>query len=155
MKEEVTNSQQEHYVKFEYDPELNIVFTEDNWDIETRDDVDAFFDEYRKYFTKLGKKVFLVSDINHLRVHAKIADYYGASASKTVGSYLLGFARWGTDDWARMTVRTTSLKARMSANIHETRALAIEAIKEMQHEQKNKIEPDTQGDAEGSEQTEK
>lgn len=122
-------------VNFEYDPERNIVFTEDKWEIKTKEDVDAFFAEYQKFFEKLGKKVYMVSNINGLLVHAPIAEYYGETSRATVGQYLLGFARWGTNDWARMTVRTTSLKASMTPNIYDTREEAIEAIEKMRNTQ--------------------
>jgi hypothetical protein len=118
-------------VTFEYDAEKNIVFTEDNWDVKTREDVDAFFTEYEKFFSKLGKKVYMISHIDNLLVHAKIADYYGETARSTVGHFLLGFARWGSNDWARMTVRTTSLKAKLTPNIYDTRDAAIQAIEDM------------------------
>ena len=118
-------------VNFEYDEEKNIVFTEDRGEIKTEEDVDAFFTEYEKYFKNLNKKVYMISHIDGLLVHAKIAEYYGNKARSTVGHYLLGFARWGTNDWARMTVRTTSLKAKMTPNIYDTREDAIKAIETM------------------------
>jgi len=127
----------EQYVKFEYDAEKNIVFTEDNWEVKTREDVDKFFAEYKKYFTALGKKVYMISNIDHLLVHASIADYYGQTARSTVGHYLLGFARYGSDDWARMTVRTTSLKASMTPNIHSDRESAIKAIEKLKKDAKH------------------
>jgi hypothetical protein len=122
----------ENKVVFEYDADRNILFTEDEWDVKTREDVDNFFDEYVRFFEKLGKKVYIVANINNLLVRAAIADYYGEISMKTVEKYVLGLARWGTNDWARMTVRTTSLKAKMTPNIHITREEAIQAILEMQ-----------------------
>ena len=130
----------EQTVKFEYDEKLNIVFTEDHWEVETKDDVDQFFAEYQKYFTALGKKVYMISNIDQLLVHASIADYYGKTARSTVGHYLLGFARYGTNDWARMTVRTTSLKASMTPNIYDSREAAIEAIEKMKTDSGPKAE---------------
>lgn len=115
-------------VIFEYDENLNIVFTEDHWEIKTKQDVDEFFAEYQRYFEKLGKKVYMISNIDNLLVHAEIAEYYGEVAKRTVADYLLGFARYGTKDWARMTVRTTSLKAKFPPNIYNTREEAIQAI---------------------------
>lgn len=125
-------------VEFEYDAELNIVFTEDKGEIKTRADVDVFFAEYKNFFQKLGKKVYMISHIDNLLVRAGIADYYGDTARATVGDCLLGFARWGTNDWARMTVRTTSLKAKMTPNIYDTREEAIEAIKQMKEDKQAK-----------------
>src|SRR4030042_4076778 len=121
----------EEKVIFEYDPELNIVFTDDCWDIKTEKDVDEFYKEYKRYFDTLNKKVYMISRIDNLLVHASVAEYYGDMARATVGKYLLGFARWGTNDWARMTVRTTSLKAKMATNIYATREEAVEVIKEI------------------------
>ncbi len=115
-------------VIFDYDEKSNIVFTEDHWEIKTKQDVDEFFAEYQRYFQKLGKKVYMISNIDDLLVHAEVAEYYGEVAKNTVSIYLLGFARYGTKDWARMTVRTTSLKAKFSPNIYSTREEAIQAI---------------------------
>jgi len=125
-------------VKFEYDPKLNIVFTDDKGEIKTREDVDDFFEKYRKFFEKLGKKVYMVSHIDGLLVRSQIAEYYGERARATVGHYLLGFARWGTNDWARMTVRTTSLKAKMIANIYDTKEAAIAAIQKIKEKTEQK-----------------
>jgi hypothetical protein len=118
-------------VDFEYDSARNILFTEDQWEIRTNEDVDDFFEEYRKYFEELNKKVYMVSHIDGLLVHADIAEYYGEMARKTVYDYLLGYARWGANDWARMTVRTTSLKAKMEPHIYSTREEAARAIEKL------------------------
>lgn len=120
---------------FDYDEEKNILFTEDHWELWAREDVDDFFSEYGEYFTNLGKKVYMVSNINNLLVHAKIANYYGETARNTVAQYILGFARWGSNDRARMTVRTTSLKANIPPNIYDSKEAAVEAIEKMKKEQ--------------------
>lgn len=121
-------------VNFKYDPEKGIVFSEDHWEIRTRQDVDDFFAEYRKYFQDIGKKVYMVANIDDLRVHAEIANYYGEVANKTADDYLLGLARYSTNEWARMTVRTTSLKAKMEPNIYGSRDEAIKVIDKMKQE---------------------
>jgi hypothetical protein len=118
-------------VAFEYDPDLNVVFTEDDWQVETREDVEAFFADYDKYFSALGKKVYMISHIDNLLVQAQVADYFGELARAHVYKHLQGFARWGTNSWARMTVRTTSHIAKMTANIYTTREEAIQAVKDM------------------------
>ena len=122
-------------LRIEYDPVRNIVFTEDHWDVKTKEDVDQFFEEHRKFFESLNKKVYMISNIDNLRVHAAVAEYYGETAKSTVGHYLLGFARWGTDDVARMTVRTSSLKAKLESNIFNTREEAIVYIEGLKKSQ--------------------
>ncbi|HVN74996.1 MAG TPA: hypothetical protein VMT19_01680 [Thermoanaerobaculaceae bacterium] len=118
-------------VTFEYDPVRNLVFSEDHAKLETEEQVDAFFEEYRSYWEALGKKSWLVTKIDGLFVAGQVADYYAERSRQIMGRHLLGFARWATDSWARMSVRTTALKARMPATIHESRAEAEAAIEEM------------------------
>lgn len=128
----------ENNVVFEYDAENNIVFVDDSWDIKTKEDVDQFFDRYSKFIQKVGKKFWMVAHIDNLIVHAGIAEYYGDVARRTVREHLLGFARWGSNARARMTVRTTALKAKMAQNIYDTREDAIRAIEEMRERSEEK-----------------
>ena len=115
-------------ISFEYDERRNIVFTVDQWEISSNEDVDEFFDRCEEYFKPIGKKFYMVSRIDGLRVYGDVSDYYAERARKVFGTYMLGFARWGTDTWGRMTVRTTSFKADILANIFDTREEAIAAI---------------------------
>jgi hypothetical protein len=119
------------HVVFEYDPVKNIVFTVDHCDVKTEADVDEFFEEHRKYFEQIGKKFYMISNIDDLRVHAAVAAYYGKTAKTAVGHYLLGFARWGSNDVSRMTVRTSSLKADLDSNIFNTSEEAIAYIENL------------------------
>ena len=118
-------------VAFEYDGEKNIVFTEDSGDIQTREEVDAFFDQYESYLNQLAKKVYVVANIDNLMVRSVIADYYGAQAQKRAVQHILGFARWGTNTSARLTVRTSSANANIPARIFDTREEAVEEIEEL------------------------
>jgi hypothetical protein len=123
------------HVVFEYDPVKNIVFTVDHCDVKTEADVDEFFEEHRKYFEQIDKKFYMISNIDDLRVHAAVAAYYGTTAKTAVGHYLLGFARWGSNDVSRMTVRTSSLKADLDSNIFNTREEAIAYIETLKKNQ--------------------
>lgn len=119
-------------VTFEYDSVRNLVFSEDHAKLETEEQVDAFFDEYRRYWEALGKKSWLVTNIDDLFVAGQMADYYAETSLRIMGKHLLGFARWGTNSWARMSVRTTALKAKMPATIFSSRAEAEAAVEKMQ-----------------------
>ena len=114
-----------------YDSARNILFTEDYGDLGTREQVDEFVARYVEILRELERPAYIVSNIDHLLVRAEVAEYYGQQARATVDRYSLGFARWGTDNWARMTVRTTSLKAGMPAKIFDTRDEAVEEIERM------------------------
>jgi len=114
-----------------YDSARNILFTEDYGDLGTREEVDEFVARYTEILRELERPTYIVSNIDHLRVRAEAAEYYGQRARATVDRYSLGFARWGTDSWARMTVRTTSLKAGMPTKIFDTRDEAVGEIERM------------------------
>ena len=125
-------------VTFEYDRSSKILFVEDNWDIGTKQDVDDFFLEYSRKINALGEKFWMVAHIDNLVIHAEIAEYYGEVARKATSDLLLGLTRWGEDSVARMTLRTTAMKAKMPHSIYSSRDEAVRAIEKMKAEQAEK-----------------
>lgn len=115
-------------VELEYDAERNIVFTVDHWDIKTVEDVVEFFNAHVKFFDKIGKKFYMISNVDGLKIHPSVLEYYGETARRAVGKYLLGFARWSTDELARMAIRTSSIKARLESHMFRTREEAVDYI---------------------------
>lgn len=124
----------ENKVIFNYDRSSQILFVEDNWDVKTVEDVDAFFAEYERYIRTVKEKFWMVAHIDNLIIHAEVAEYYGERARKATSSMLLGLARWGQDSSARMTLRTTAMKSGMPSRIHSSREEAIQAIEQMKAE---------------------
>ena len=92
----------------------------------------ALFEEYARAFPKTGKKFYMISNIDRLKIHHEVATYYGERARATTERHLLGFARYGSNDLARMTIRTSSTKARLQSNIYATKEDAIAAIQAME-----------------------
>jgi hypothetical protein len=125
-------------VIFEYDRSSKILFVEDNWDIKTKQDVDGFFAEYARKIAAIGEKFWMVAHIDNLVIHAEIAEYYGEAARKATTDLLLGLVRWGEDSIARMTLRTTAMKAKMPHSIYSSRDEAVRAIEKMKAEQAEK-----------------
>jgi len=123
-------------VTFEYDRLAKILFVEDHWDIRTRQDVDDFFAEYQRQINAIGERFWMIAHIDGLIIHAEVAEYYGEVARNATSEMLLGLARWGADSAARMTLRTTAMKARMPYDIYATREEAVRAIEKMKAEQK-------------------
>jgi hypothetical protein len=115
----------------DYDSGRNILFTEDHGELGTPEEVDAFLAQYVELLEGIGRRPFLVSKIDELRVKAAVSQYYGDRARAIVERFTLGFARWGSDSWARMTLRTTSRKAAMATQIFDTREQAIAEIERM------------------------
>jgi hypothetical protein len=119
------------HVVFRYDAGQNTVFSEDHAKLETDEQVDEFVGEYHTYCESLGKKCWLVTNIDDLFVAGQVADHYAEASLRVMSKHLLGFARWATNSWARMSVRTTALKARVPATIYSSREEAVAAIEEM------------------------
>jgi hypothetical protein len=125
-------------VTFEYDRSSKILFVEDNWNIKTKQDVDDFFAEYSRKIAAIGEKFWMIAHIDNLVIHAEVAEYYGEAARKATTDLLLGLVRWGDDSIARMTLRTTAMKAKMPHAIYSTRDEAVRAIEKMKLEQAEK-----------------
>jgi hypothetical protein len=121
-------------VDFSYDADRNILFTVDRGEIRTAADIAAFFGQYDRYLEQLGCRVWVVANIDGLNVRGEVAEAYGARAQQTIAGKVLGVSRWGTDSWARMTVRTTSLKANIPPSIHDTRDDAVAAVEAMKQQ---------------------
>jgi hypothetical protein len=125
-------------ITFDYDRASNILFVEDQWDIKTREDVDAFFAEYERNMKNVKEKFWMVAHIDKLAVHADVAEYYGEVARKATNELVLGLARWGVDSTARMALRTTAMKAKMPYTIHTSREKAVQAVEQMKAERNSK-----------------
>jgi hypothetical protein len=118
-------------VTFTYDRNSDVVFAEDHWEIRTSKDVDEFFDEYRKFFTNMGRKFWLVAHIDDLIIHPDATTYYGEVAQKVVDKAIYGYVRWGTKSYARLSLRTSSMTVKMHHNIFSSLEEAVEAINKM------------------------
>jgi hypothetical protein len=127
----------ENKVIFQYDRNRKILYVEDQWDIRTKEDVDAFFAEYDQFIKTVGEKFWMVAHIDKLAIHADAAEYYGQRARAATSELLLGLARWGEDSTARMALRTTAMKARMPYDMYSSREEAERAIERMKAEQAN------------------
>ena len=112
-------------VVFEYDADKGIVFTVDEGMLRTKEEVDHFIYLNREYFRTLGKKVWVVSNIDGLRIGTPVADYYGESVRRLVDEWVLGHVRYGTSSPSRMTVRTSYLRARIDPNIYSLSLIHI------------------------------
>ncbi len=121
----------ENKISFNYDRAAQILFVEDNWEVKTPADADAFFSQYERFMATIREKFWMVAHIDHLVIHADVAEYYGERARKATNSLILGLARWGTDSAARMAIRTTAMKSRMPVKVYASRDEAIRAIDEM------------------------
>lgn len=89
----------------------------------------------------IGHRVYLISKIDGLQVGAGVSEYYGRRAREVFQKYVLGFARYGEDPAARMTVRTASKKANLESNIYNTREEAVAAIEAMKKSEGQDIPP--------------
>jgi hypothetical protein len=122
-------------VEFEYDQAANTFFVEPRGELRTREEVDRFFEHYVRFLGQLGHNVYMVANVDGLRVHSAVAEYYGDSARAKVMGKLLGYARYANDPQARMLIRTASLKGKLKPNIYDSREQAIEAIEALKREQ--------------------
>jgi hypothetical protein len=119
-------------VKFEYDAARNILFADDDYQINTEQDADDFLSLYEKKMKDIGKKVYVVAHIDNINVAAPVYQYYGNKVKSFAEKWVLGLARWGTDSLSRLTIRASSIRAKYDINIFNSREEAVKAIEMMQ-----------------------
>lgn len=115
-------------IKFTYDDRRNILFTEDLFEIKTEADVEEFFRLNEAECAKHPPKFYLVSDINGLRIHAKTIAAYGRKGKDLQARCIKGCARFASDPFARMSIRTAYSKAGEQASIYDTKEEALKAL---------------------------
>lgn len=115
-------------VKFKFDEKRNILFTEDAFEIKSEEDVAEFFRINEEECRKYPGKFYLVSNINGLRIHAKTISSYGRRGKEMQVRYILGCARYASDPFARMSIRTAYSKAGEQASIYDTKEEALASL---------------------------
>ncbi|RKX71216.1 hypothetical protein DRP53_02395 [candidate division WOR-3 bacterium] len=118
-------------VDFEYDEERNILFSFDHAELKTKEDVDQFFQIYEEKLRGLNRKVYAISNIDDLKIHPEVAEYYGERVKGFLADFFLGHARYATDYEARVMLRNAYLRAKVPAHIFDTKEEALTAIEEM------------------------
>jgi hypothetical protein len=115
-------------VTFEYDPARNILFTEDQFQVSTPQDVQAFMQAYQTQFEQIGHKVHIVTNIDGLFINGEISRLYGEQARALAQKYCLGFARYGAKAVSRMGVASNARKGDFDSMIFKTREEAVAAV---------------------------
>jgi hypothetical protein len=115
-------------VKFEYDPERNILFTEDDFDILTESDVEEFWAIYRRELERVGRKVHLVTKIDGLYIKPELDGIYGQRARQVSGEWFINFSRYGDTAVGRLGITDAAKKADFVTSVHKTREEAVAAV---------------------------
>jgi hypothetical protein len=115
-------------VKFEYDAKNNVLFTEDDFEIASREDVDAFWKLYRDQLERIGKKVRLVTKIDGLYIMKDVEQYYGEVARAVSQQWYITFARYGATATGRLGIRQAGAKTGFVTSVHKTRDEAVAAV---------------------------
>ncbi|MDO9026979.1 MAG: hypothetical protein Q7U87_03765 [bacterium] len=114
-------------VKFEYDPERNLLFAEDDFEINTPEEADIFVDLYRKQFEKIGRPVHIVARVDGLYINDSVRAYYGGRSRPVSQRWCLTFARYGSTAIGRMNAKFMGKRAEFEAGVYQTREEAAAA----------------------------
>jgi hypothetical protein len=115
-------------IKFTFDVARNILFTEDNFELRTKQDVDEFFRINDEECRRHPGKFYLISNIDNLKIYAPVISYYGRMGKVLVEKYILGHARYATEPFARMAIRTAYSSAGVKCSIFEKKEEALEFL---------------------------
>ena len=114
-------------VKFEYDPERNLLFAEDDFEINTPEEADRFVDIYREQFEKIGRPVNIVARVDGLYINDSVRGYYGERSRPVSNIWCLTFARYGSTAIGRMNAKFMGKKADFETGVYQTREEAVAA----------------------------
>ncbi|MBI5806699.1 hypothetical protein HZA73_11765 [candidate division TA06 bacterium] len=115
-------------IKFEYDPERNLLFAEDDFEVNTPEDADLFVDLYREQFEKIGRPVNIVARVDGLYINDSVRAYYGNRSRPVSQHWCLNFARYGSTAIGRMNAKFMGKKAEFETAVYQTREEAAAAV---------------------------
>jgi len=115
-------------IKFDFDAARNILFTEDIFELRTEEDVEEFYRINDEECRRHPQKFYLISKIDNLKIHAPVIGYYGKRCRVLVEKYILGHARYATEPFARMALRTAYSMAGLQCNIYEKKEEALASL---------------------------
>jgi hypothetical protein len=114
-------------VKFEYDPERNLLFAEDDFEINTPEEADRFVKIYLEQFEKIGRPVHIVARVDGLYINDSVRGYYGDRSRPVSNRWCLTFARYGSTAIGRMNAKFMGKKADFETGVYPTREEAVTA----------------------------
>ena len=114
-------------VKFEYDQERNLLFAEDDFEINTPEEADRFVGIYREQFEKIGRPVHIVARVDGLYINDSVRAYYGDRSRPVSQRWCLTFARYGSTAIGRMNAKFMGRKADFEAGVYQTLEEAVAA----------------------------
>jgi hypothetical protein len=114
-------------VKFEYDAERNLLFAEDDFEINTPEEADRFVGIYREQFEKIGRPVHIVARVDGLYINDTVRGYYGDRSRPVSQRWCLTFARYGRTAIGRMNAKFMGKKAEFETTVYQTREEAAAA----------------------------
>jgi hypothetical protein len=76
-------------IKFTYRTSLDVVIAEVDWALESEDDVLAWYEEYKRYFSggRFDRKVDLILELSRFHVHPRIGTFFGEHRAKVLSEF--------------------------------------------------------------------
>jgi hypothetical protein len=118
-------------IKFTYRALHDVVIATVEWKLETEDDVAAWYEEYRRYFsTHFTRKVDIILDLCEFEVSARVSDLFGRSRAKILAEFTNRSYRVHMKPSASTLMYTNSVLHGGPANNFESIDAAIRQLEE-------------------------
>ena len=116
-------------IKFSHRAALDVVIAEVDWNIETEEDVLAWYEEYKAYFTgRFKRKVDLILELSNFHMSTKVATFLGEYRARILAEYTRRSYRVKQGARERTYMYTSSALHGAPANNYETIEDAIAAM---------------------------
>jgi hypothetical protein len=116
-------------IKFAYRALFDVVIAEVDWTVDSEQDLAAWYDEYRTYFTtRFRRKVDLILELSKFHIHPKVATLFGEYRARVLSEFTTRSYRVNQSKLERTYMYTSSTLHRAPANHYETLQEAIAAL---------------------------
>ena len=116
----------------DYDAALNILYTAYPGEhLRTEAEVDVYFEKVYTKMKSLGKKVYIITNLDDFSVDPAVSTYYADGLKKLIERYVIMLYRYNVKaGMPSLTIRLASLQANTQSNIYPSREAALDALTE-------------------------
>jgi hypothetical protein len=117
-------------ISFEHDKSNDIHIARPNWNIETKEDCEIWFQQWNDYLSKIGKKVDMIVILDNFKVSTNVAEIWGPYRAKVNNDFFRFSYRVNPELVTGIFIKTSGVRYHAATKEAKTVESAIVAIKE-------------------------
>ncbi len=115
-------------IRFKHRAAIDVVVAYVDWAVETEDDMRAWYEEYRQFFARLGRKMDLVLELTNFRVNPRVATAFGEYRARVLRDFTKRSYRVNQAPREKTFMYTSSAIHGAPSNHYESIEAAVAAL---------------------------